>query len=173
MSKQKQNFAVESEAEKRVPREPLGAQRAESRPKAASVRSKQHPKRGIVTSLKRFMTLRDEKIQKQVADTDDPHGRAEWCRELASRLADPEQVVKYIGQLNQWADWCEQEHWGRLQKCTLFWYGPDGLAWLATKKNMKPSDWMHYAEFMDEAALKALSVLIEQDLMQGFAHSLR
>lgn len=135
-------------------------------------RLKQHPKKGILTSLKRFIALREEKLEKQ-AHEGDPLGLASNARQLAARLADPEQVAAHISELNAKADAYEDEYQSRLEKCKAFWYGPDGLAWLGEKKGMQSHDWLAYADSMDQAALKALAALIERELLRRYMQSVQ
>ncbi|MDP9974554.1 hypothetical protein J2W39_005823 [Variovorax paradoxus] len=130
-----------------------------------------HPKKAVATSLKRFIKLREERIEKQAGELD-LLGRADEARQLARRLTDPAQVPLYIAELNEQADDFENGYQARLKGCQAFWYGPNGLEWLASKKNMQSRDWLAYAEFMDEAALKALAALIERDLLRRYAKSI-
>jgi hypothetical protein len=123
--------------------------------------AKNHPKKAIVTALRKFMAAREGKIEKQLHDgkrrTDVNHlALFEKARQLALRLADPQQVLAYIGELNQEAVDHAHRHHLKLTECQSFWYGPNGLKWLANKKGMEPKEWSAYAEFMDAAALKAL-----------------
>ena len=117
-----------------------------------------HPKKAIVTALKKFMAARDKKVEKQVNEGDHL-ALFEKARQLALRLEDPHQVAVYIGELNEEAVAQAHKHHEKLKECKSFWYGPKGLRWLAFKKGMEPEEWSAYEDFMDDAALKALEEL--------------
>jgi hypothetical protein len=130
-----------------------------------NVRCKAHPKKGIVTALKRFMNARDRKIAKQSSEGDHL-ALSQKGFQLARRLSDPGQVAACIFELQEEAAAHAQRHYAKLQECKTFWHGPEGLKWLAFKKGMEPEQWSAYEEFMDNTARKALQKLLLQELVE-------
>ena len=130
--------------------------------------AKPHPKRVIVTALRKFMAARDSKIEKQ-SKVGNHLAQFERARQLALRLEDPNQLPVYIGELNKEAVAHAHLHHAKLKECKAFWYGPEGLKWLAYKRGMETGEWSAYQEFMDEAALKALWALSCPDLPEDRA----
>ncbi len=122
--------------------------------KMGPVAGSPHPKKAIITALKKFMAARDRKIEKQ-SSKGDHLALFKKARSLALRLADPKEVAIYIGELNQEAVAHAHKHRKKLRECNAFWYGAKGLEWLALKNGMGPANWMAYEEFMDEAAYRA------------------
>jgi len=118
------------------------------------VASSPHPKKAIVTALKKFMAARDRKIEKRSSEGDHL-ALSEKARLLALRLADPNEVAVYIDELNREALAQAHMYHENLNDCKAFWYGAEGLEWLAFKKGMEPSEWSAYQEFMDDAAYRA------------------
>jgi hypothetical protein len=120
-----------------------------------------HPKKTVVTALKRFMAAREKKFEKQLKESDHL-ARFEKARQIALRLSDPRQVALYIAELNEEAVIQAHKHHEKMEECASFWYGPNGLRWLALKKEMDPEEWSAYTAFMDEAALNAFQRLSEK-----------
>jgi hypothetical protein len=137
-----------------------GRQRAPTPPPPKPVKSrlKPHPKKAIAKALKQFIDKRSDKVQAQM-NKDRHLELSENARQLARRLADPEQVAAYICELNREADAQAENHRLKLEERMAFWYGSKGLAWLAWKKGMEPGEWAHYKAVMDTAALQAFSEL--------------
>ncbi len=125
-----------------------------------------HPQKGIVTAFTKFMAARDGKVMKQMNEGNDHQALAKKARELARRLSEPKQVTAYIGELEKEAAVHDKRHQEKLRECKTFWYGPEGLMWLAHKKGMESEQWAAYTQFMDDMAFRAFQKLLLRKLEQ-------